>query len=408
MYLFDPFFSGSTRTRLILSAAIATSFLACSSAEDPAPTSPDSAAVQQISVGGYHACAVSSKKAYCWGSNYNGALGDGTLVDRPFPAPVVGLSDVVEVAAGSSHTCALTSAGKVFCFGSNDQGQLGDGTTEDRPTPVEVAGLDWVTQITVGIDFSCALQKTGIAFCWGANNIGQLGTGGNFGPHTSPDFVVAAGQFVELRAGAEGACGVTNDGKVLCWGVIPLGVPGESSAKPFPAELPFGAGIVEISPGPHTSCARRADGSVDCWGNNTSGQLGDGTTTYSTSPVNVMLPSPAKQISTGNPTVEAIALVGEGYTCAALEDGRAACWGINEGGQLGDGTTESRSTPVIVPGLSDVAAIAAGGVSFYFGAEAFTCALKTDGSVWCWGRNSGGELGNGTTEASLVPVRVLF
>ena len=248
-----------------------------------------------------------------------------------------------QVAAEGNQTCALTTAGGVKCWGYNSSGQLGDGTTTNRTTPVEVVGLSsGVAVVAAGAFHTCALTSAGSVKCWGSNYSGPLGDGTT-----------------------------TNRS-------APVDVVGLSS------------GVTQIAAGGNQTCALTTAGGVKCWGGNYSGQLGDGTTTNRTAPVDVVgLSSGVTQIAAGG-----------NQTCALTTAGGVKCWGSNYSGEVGDGTTNNRTTPVDVVGLSSgVTQIAAGGNH--------NCALTTAGGVKCWGYNSSGQLGDGTTTNRTTPVDVV-
>jgi hypothetical protein len=266
----------------------------------------------------------------CWGSNGAGQLGDGSTTDSSVPVDVSGLeTGVSAVAAGGWHNCAVTSGGGVKCWGSNEYQQLGAGTSTDSSVPVDVSGLgSGIAAIAAGELHSCALTTGGGVKCWGY---------GGAGP-----------------------------------GSVPVGVLGLESA------------VSMIAPSSDHTCVLTAGGAVKCWGANYNGQLGDGTNTPSTVPVDVSgLGSEISAISSGF-----------GQTCALASSGRVTCWGVNGGG-----------APIEVAGIaSGVTAIAAGG--------SHACTLTASGAVACWGDNWEGQLGNGRTCSTLsrssTPVDVDF
>ena len=333
-----------------------------------------------ISVGGSHTCALTSAGGVkCWGNNYGGKLGDGSITDRPTPVDVSGLgSGVVAISAGEAHTCALTSAGGVKCWGRNTSGRLGDGSTTDRLTPVDVSGLgSGVVAISARGAHTCALTSAGGVKCWGSNFEGQLGDGSTTDRFTPVGVSGLGNGVVAISAGGGHTCALTSAGGVKCWGVNSSGQLGDGTFanRSTPVNVSgLGSGVAAISAGSLFTCALTSAGGVKCWGFNVSGQVGDGSTTQRLTPVDVSgLGSRAVAISGG---------------CALTSAGGAKCWGFNGGGQLGDGTITDRLTPVDVSGLgSGVVAISTGNP---------TCALTSAGGVKCWGINNFGQLGDGT------------
>jgi alpha-tubulin suppressor-like RCC1 family protein len=306
------------------------------------------------------------------------------------PAPMF-----VAIAAGGYHTCALTGGGAVECWGYNNAGQLGDGTRTDRTTPVDVIGLaSGVTAISAGYYHTCALMRLGGVTCWGANDFGQLGDGTHTSSATPVDVVGLATGVIAISAGGVSTCALTNADAVWCWGNNTSGQLGDgtmtNSATPV-AVSGLASGVETIVAGPDHACAVVGGGTVRCWGNNGGGQLGDGTYVTSTTPVAV------SGLASG---IEAIA-TGYSHTCALTAAGGVKCWGYNGDGRLGDGTMTITTTPVDVSGLaSGVEAISVG---YYH-----TCALVAAGGVKCWGNNYAGALGNGMTIDSNVPVNVVI
>jgi alpha-tubulin suppressor-like RCC1 family protein len=298
------------------------------------------------------------------------------------------------VAAGDSHTCALISDGSVQCWGDNLYGQLGDGGTTPSSIPVLVTGLsNTATAIAAGFDHSCALISDGSVQCWGDNLYGQLGDGTSVNFSSTPVLVSGISTAVAIAGSTGGfqTCALLSDGSVRCWGYNADGELGDGGTTPssIPVTVSsIGAATAIAAGGLHT-CALISDGSVQCWGDNSNGELGDGGTTPSSIPVLV----------TGLSNTATAIAAGFDHTCALLIDGSVQCWGDNSNGQLGDGGTTPSSIPVLVTGLSNTATAIAAGFSH-------SCALLSDGSVQCWGDNFYGQLGDGTTTDSSIPVTV--
>jgi alpha-tubulin suppressor-like RCC1 family protein len=363
----------------------------------PVDVSGLTSGVSAIAAGGFHTCALTTTGGVkCWGDNFYGQLGDGTTTGSATPVDVSGLaSGVSAIAAGDSHTCALTTTGGVKCWGDNSSGQLGDGTISiNNPTPVDVSGLtSGVSAIAAGDYHTCALTTTGGVKCWGDNNSGQLGDGTTTKRVTPVDVSGLTSGVSAIAAGGSHTCALTTTGGVKCWGKNSSGQLGDGTA-PTDSSTPVDtsgltSGVSAIAAGLFYTCALTTTGGVKCWGDNASGQLGDGTTTKRVTPVDV------SGLTSG---VSAIA-AGDGHTCALTTTGGVKCWGYNGFGQLGDGTTTGSATPVAVSGLtSGVSAIAVGGLH--------TCALTTTGGVKCWGDNASGQLGDGTTTKRVTPVDV--
>jgi alpha-tubulin suppressor-like RCC1 family protein len=352
--------------------------------------------VLRISAGGVHSCAVTSGGgAKCWGHNGNGRLGDGTLIDRLSPTDVLGLTEgVAEISAVGLHTCALTTEGGVKCWGANALGALGDGTTLDRIAAIDVSGLaHGVAEIGAGGATTCARTRGRGVKCWGWNGNGQLGDGTLLSRSEPVDALGLTSIAAGLGTGNTHGCAVTVGGGAKCWGKNSSGELGDGTLTERHTAVDvvgLTSGISRIVSGEAHSCALTTGGGVKCWGHNSQGKLGDGTTAMRLTAVNVLgLAAGVTQITAG-----------AHHTCALTGGGAVKCWGYNGQGQIGDGSFANRLTPSDVTGLaSGVIGIAAG--SYH------TCALTSGGGIKCWGYNFSGQLGDGSTFSRSTPVSVL-
>jgi serine/threonine protein kinase/alpha-tubulin suppressor-like RCC1 family protein len=344
-----------------------------------------------ISSGARHSCLIGSEgHAVCWGSNEAGQLGDGGFESRAVAAPVAGDFRFTQLAAGVRHTCGLTADGGIFCWGNNSAGQLGDATTSVRAAPVRVNSDESFVTVRAGQTHTCALARTGVVLCWGANQYGQLGSGSR-SARTSPAAVPIPGPVAALAAGANHTCAITRQGEVLCWGRNEDGQLGDGSTsdRTTPTPVKLDVPVVSVAAGAGHSCAVSAQGTAFCWGRNNYGQLGTG---------NEGGLEVAPSAVTGGWAFSGI-VAGSAHTCARGRDGSVWCWGRNANGQLGDGTTDDRSRPATVPGLSRIRSLDAG--------AGHTCAMQEGGETWCWGFNVDGQVGRADRENALAPVRVL-
>jgi alpha-tubulin suppressor-like RCC1 family protein len=361
------------------------------------PAAASSSGVGAISAGGYHTCALMTTGGVkCWGENYYGDLGDGTMHRRLTPVDVSGLSSAVAgVSAGWDYTCALMDTGGVKCWGYNYEGELGDGTTTIRTTPVDVSGLSsGVEAISADGHHTCALMATGGVKCWGENDYGQLGDGTTKNRTTPVDVSGLSSGVAAVSAFGDHTCALMDTGGVKCWGDNGDGQLGDGTThrRLTPVDVSgLSSSVLAVTAGGVHTCALMVSGGVKCWGWNGVGQLGDGTRRTRTTPVDV------SGLSSGVGAISA----GSDHTCSLMVSGGAKCWGWNSVGEVGDGTTTTRTTPVDVSGLSSgVAAISAGAYH--------TCALMDTGGAKCWGDNAYGDLGDGTQTLRTTPVRVVF
>ncbi len=344
-----------------------------------------------LAAGSFHSCGLTSDgRAYCWGANAEGELGDGTTTRRGTPTAVAGGLTFTSLALGYQYTCGLTSSGSAYCWGYNFYGELGDGTSgTSRLKPTAVAGGITFTSLSVEYQHTCGLTSGGVAYCWGYNASGRLGDGTTT-DRSTPTQVVGGLTFTSIVPGGIHTCGLTSGGTAYCWGENTNGELGDGTItnRLTPTPVIGGLSFTMIRAGYGHNCGLTSAGTTSCWGYNAFGELGDGTTTSRLRPTAVV----------GGPTLTSLAL-GWQHTCGLTSGGAAYCWGDNTMGGLGDGTITARGTPTqVIGGLTFqvLAAIGAG----------HTCGLASSGTAYCWGDNEAGELGDGTTANRLTPTPV--
>lgn len=375
-------------------------------AEAPVCSGKACIGIFEVVAGGDFSCGrMSDGKVRCFGDPDSGRLG------QEGARRVTGLSGARQITAGAEHTCALMGDQTVKCWGNNLFEQLADGTPESRGVPAPVPKLEKVTAISAGEHFTCARLEDGTAACWGSNEYGQLGTAPTPGKPAAglmamarlaaaqdrPSEVVGLTGAVELALGQSHACARLADGGASCWGSDVSGALGRGSPpavtdkkklKPAKALLPVRGlkGVAEVAAGGQHACARLEDGSVTCWGRNHHGQLGDGTTKARTSPVKVKGLTGAVSLA-----------LGDAHSCARLGDGTVTCWGSGAVSQLGDPAKVDHPEPFAVPELTGTAAVSSGATHL--------CARLEDRTFVCWGSNTHGELGSGATGEKPSAVR---
>ena len=382
----------------------------------PLPVSADSGestlaqrvSASQLAVGSLHACVIVEKSVYCWGDNATGQLGtfDVTSSSTPLRVPVI--STATAVSAGYGHTCALLEDKTVWCWGTNAQKQLGFATGSGSAIPRPVAGLSNVTSIAMGSGFGCALVGLpGGVMCWGENGttplLGRATTSGDDDP--VPDFVNQLSSNVQsLAIGNRFGCAVLVDGTAKCWGDNSSSQLGSQDrtildlSNPGPLSVLGISGIAAMSAGDSHACALLAEGKMKCWGSAWSGELGAdigindmGTVGNGQIPLDVAAGRSSGTLFTGAVAVSA----GSSFSCAVRSAGTVACWGLTVGS---GGMGAYIIAPVSVTGITQAVAVSAG--------NNFACALLSDGGVNCWGEGGRGQLGNSSTNNSGSPVAI--
>jgi alpha-tubulin suppressor-like RCC1 family protein len=385
-----------------------------------------------VSAGVVHTCAIKTNGSlWCWGYNADGRLGIGNNTDQNTPNQVqlgstwrtVSAGDVrtcgiktdgslwcwgqgygnspirvgtdtdwVSVGVGNDAICALKTNKTLWCWGNNSYGTLGDGTWVSRNNPTRVGiETNW-TAITAGREHAFGIRANKTIWGWGRNNYGQLGDLTNT-DRSIPTNVGNDVNWTAISAGWEHTCGIMEDGSLWCWGRNIYGQLGNASnwdSNSRRRESTNSTTWRQVSAGGWHTCAIQSNKTLWCWGYNGSGQLGIGGTTNQNTPQQVGIDTNWTTISAGG-----------SHTCGTKLDNTLWCWGGNTDGQVGDGSNTNRDTPTQV-GIDEWST----GVSAISSGDYHTCAIKTDGSLWCWGKNNYGQLGIGNTTSKNTPTRV--
>jgi alpha-tubulin suppressor-like RCC1 family protein len=369
----------------------------------------------EIAAGTNHACArLADNSVVCWGTGTSGQLGNGMTVNSTSPVTVTGLRDAAALTAGAAFTCALRMNGSVVCWGLNANGQVGNGATTNVSVPTAVTGLTGVRQVRAGLRHVCAVLTAGGVRCWGENIWSQLGDGTTT-DRSTPVAVAGLAASRWVSAYDHHSCAITSDNNVSCWGYNPLGeAGGGTEARSTPARVAGLTDVVDLQSG---AVSNIGTGGGTAWrcalscagGSNRACPSGGTVRCWSGRTTG----NEYGQLGDGTNTTHTVPAPVTGLTdatriaamylhaCAVRTNGTVACWGYNTSGQLGDGTVTNRNTPVTVPGLSGAVEVGVG--------SGHSCAIVASGSerqVWCWGYNFHGELGVGNMVDSRVPQRV--
>jgi alpha-tubulin suppressor-like RCC1 family protein len=373
----------------------------CNGVESFAPVQvPGLAGVTAISAGGdptggqFGLALKSDGTVWAWGANDQGQLGNALTTDSATPFQVPDLTGIKAISAGGNHSLALQSDGTVWSWGSNSDGQLGNGTSIDSSRVVQVSNLTGITAIAAGDVHSLALRSDGTIMAWGRNSVGQLGNGSTTGS-TIPIRISSPVGVAAIAAGGAHSLALKSEGSIWAWGGDSTGQLGNGTGpiQPLPVQTQNLTGVASVAAGGNHSLAIRPDGSVWAWGSNGDGQLGDGTNTDASYRLQLSVPT----------SVGAIAAGGD-HSLAVRSDGTVWAWGYNFFGQLGNGANADSNVPVQAGTPTGITAVSAGGS----GGEqrGHSLALRSDGTVWAWGCNGNGQLGNGSTADSNLPLQV--
>jgi alpha-tubulin suppressor-like RCC1 family protein len=366
-----------------------------------------------VAAGRFHSCNLKDGVVKCWGANGNGQLGDGTLITRTTPMPVLSLTDAVRIAAGGDMNCVITTVGQAKCWGEGASNRIydGDGSADPRTSPATILGVGYAVDVGVGqVYHQCVQQNDGEIRCWG-----QAIKGGEIGDswgdvRQSPSMVSGITNVSRFGASGFHSCAIVQRGAVKCWGSNDRGQIGDGTytetgnvllpATPScaqrtavchnrytPTFVKGITGAVAIEMGFFHTCALLNTGKVMCWGYNQYGQIGNGQ-------VNQQVAANPVEVA-GLPPIQSLA-IGNSHTCAVTTAGDVYCWGRGDAGQMGNfGLTQNNPAPVQVLGLSNVSAVAAG--------QDHSCVILNTGSTVCWGDNRAGQLAaNPTTVAMML------
>jgi alpha-tubulin suppressor-like RCC1 family protein len=338
-----------------------------------------------VVVGDGYTCGLRSGGAlWCWGANDVGQLGDAAAEPMALAPKRIGDVTLAAVSLGGSHTCGVTASKQLLCWGEGSNGELGNGMSGSgvqQTTPLAIgAGRQWV-EVKAGVIHTCARDDGGRVFCFGHNSDGELGDG-SFIARPVPTAAGTATDWAGLVVGVDNVttCGKKTDGHIACWGLNARGIfgTGRGGPAPRPRETMNGAVWKQVGVGLEHGCGLKVDGSLWCWG--TRGTLGIGVDLASLdmdAPMPVMAGVAWRTLA-----------VGASHACAIAVDGALYCWGANFNGQVGIGTTSgAEASPRRVNAPDTFTAVSAGAST--------SCAIRSDGTLWCWGANESGEIGNG-------------
>lgn len=377
-----------------------------------------------IATGQAHVCGIRSDDTlWCWGNNSHGQIGNGTVTGQPAPFQIIagGNSHWSAVTTGQRHSCALTKPAdeladkSLWCWGGNETGQLGIGSTSHQSRPARISHTKGWLMVTAGGAHTCAVDRVNVVHCWGFNDHGQTGIGYDTNT-TLPRLYDASTNWRTLDSGYQHSCGLKGESApytLWCSGFNSYGQLGIGSTSSQATLVQIRAnqnntiisGWESLSVGPSHSCAIAINGAshpLFCWGNNSRGQLGDNAA-LDNRPKH-WWPTSSSQLVAGADDWSMVA-TGNNNSCGIKGGGELWCWGDNGSGQMANGSISAATDPPFLPNriAGSWLSVAVGGPE---GGGGHICAIKTDGTLWCWGKNDKSQLGNGATTDRAAPVQI--